>query len=170
MAMTRVFLSLGSNCGDRRQCLEQALRTLGGHHALRVITSSQIYETEPWPEQRVSRDRWYLHCAVEIETTLAPRLLLKLVQSIEADAGPVPVVSARDDASRTLDIDILLYGDAVVSDHDLQIPHLLLHERRFVLAPLADIAPEVEHPVLYRSIRDLLVEIEDERSIYPFMT
>ncbi|HEV8673374.1 MAG TPA: 2-amino-4-hydroxy-6-hydroxymethyldihydropteridine diphosphokinase [Methylomirabilota bacterium] len=167
--MPRVFLSLGSNLGDRHQYLENALRDLGGHQRVRLIACSQIYETEPWPEQRVTRDRWYLNCAVEIETDLGPRHLLKLLQAIETDAGRVREPMAPGEyAPRTLDIDILLYGSEVVSDHDLQIPHLLLHERRFVLAPLAEIAPEVEHPVLYRSIRELLTEIEDQRGIFPY--
>ncbi len=167
--MPRVFLSLGSNLGDRRQYLEHALRTLGEHAGIRVIACSQVYETEPWPEYRATRDRWYLNCAVEIETHLAPRRLLTLVQAIEADAGRVRGEAPSGEyAPRTLDIDILLYGSEVVSDHDLQIPHLLLHERRFVLTPLAEIAPEVEHPVLYRSIRELLLETEDQRGIQPY--
>jgi 2-amino-4-hydroxy-6-hydroxymethyldihydropteridine diphosphokinase len=170
MQMIRVFLSLGSNLGDRRQHLEKALRELGVHRQLRVIACSQVYETEPWPEQRVTRDRWYLNCAVEVETDLGPRHLLKVLQAIEADAGRVrEPMPPGEYAPRTLDIDILLYGTEVVSDHDLQIPHLLLHERRFVLAPLAEIAPEVEHPVLYRSIRDLLSETEDQRGIFPYL-
>jgi 2-amino-4-hydroxy-6-hydroxymethyldihydropteridine diphosphokinase len=168
--MARVFLSLGSNLGDRRQYLEVALQELGAHHAVRVVTCSQVYETEPWPEQRLARARWYLSCAVEIETDLTPRVLLRLLQEIEAHAGRAPGAASSLHESQTLDIDILLYDTKVLSDQDLQIPHLLLHERRFVLTPLAEIAPEVEHPVLYRSIRELLDEIEDHRGIFPYLT
>ncbi|MBI3455918.1 MAG: 2-amino-4-hydroxy-6-hydroxymethyldihydropteridine diphosphokinase [Candidatus Rokubacteria bacterium] len=168
--MPRVFLSLGSNLGDRRQSLEQALRELGAYEGIRVVACSQLYETEPWPEERVTRDRWYLNCAVEIETALAPRRLLKLVQQIEVDAGRVRTpMPPGQYAARTLDIDILLYGNEVVSEFDLQIPHPFLHLRRFVLTPLADIAPDVEHPTLYESIRELLTEIEDERGISPYL-
>ncbi len=169
--MARVFLSLGSNLGDRRRFLEDALRALQSHDAIRVIACSQIYETEPWPEERVTRDRWYLNCAVEIDTVLAPRPLLRLLQQIEAAAGRVrePIAPRTSYAARTLDIDILLYGSEVLSDQDLQIPHLLMHERRFVLAPLAEIAPEFEHPVLYRSIRELLAETEDRRGIFLYI-
>ena len=169
--MARVFLSLGSNLGDRRGFLEQALRLLGDHDAVRVITCSQVYEAEPWPEVRVERTRWYLNCAVEIETELPPYRLLQVVQEIEQATGRAgPVRWTGEYADRTLDIDILLYEDRVLSDDDLQIPHPLLHERRFVLIPLADIAPELEHPTLYQTIRELLDETEDHRPIFPFLT
>ena len=167
--MPRVFLSLGSNLGDRRRYLEDALRQLAAEAAVRVVACSQVYETEPWPEERATRDRWYLNCAVEIETDLPPRRLLRLTQAIEALAGrvrePGPPVQY---GPRTLDIDILLYEDRVISEQNLQIPHPFLHERRFVLAPLADIAPEVEHPVLYQSIREILSALPDERGIFPY--
>jgi len=165
--MARVFLSMGSNLGDRRHYLTEALHQLGLHDAVRVIACSGVYETEPWPEQRVERERWYLNCAVEIETQLAPRVLLDVLLRIEDGSGRVrgPVTGGAY-APRTLDIDILLYGDEVVSEDDLVIPHPLLHERRFALAPLADIAPGVEHPTLYQSIRELLAELHDERGIF----
>ena len=93
--MARVFLSLGSNLGDRRGYLEDALRQLGVEGAVRVVACSAVYETEPWPEQRVARDRWYLNRVVEVETLLPPRRLLQLVQDIEVRCGRV-----REPASR----------------------------------------------------------------------
>lgn len=167
--MAKVFLSIGSNLGDRRRYLDEALRQLGAASVVRVVACSQVYETEPWPEHRVTRDRWYLNCAVEIETGLPPRRLLELTQAIEALAGRVrdPVPPAGY-APRTLDIDILLYGDRVISDHALQIPHPFLHERRFVLRPLAEIAPDVEHPTLYQPIGALLDALTDEGGVFPY--
>src|SRR5712692_9342702 len=101
--MARVFLSLGSNLGDRRQYLEEALRQLRAFEAIRVVACSHVYETEPWPEVRLSRDRWYLNCAVEIETDLPPRRLLRLTQGIETQAGRVREPTPHGEyASRTL--------------------------------------------------------------------
>jgi len=167
--MARVFLSLGSNLGDRQRHLDLALERLRAEPAIRLVACSPVYETEPWPEERMGRDRWYFNSAVEIETGLSPRRLLGLLQRIEAAAGRVRGVASPPGAypDRTLDIDILLYDDRVVSDQDLQIPHPLLHERRFVLRPLADIAPDVEHPTLFQTIREVLESVADTRAVVP---
>jgi 2-amino-4-hydroxy-6-hydroxymethyldihydropteridine diphosphokinase len=165
--MARVFLSLGSTTGDRRAALQAAVQALQALEAIEVVAQSAVYETEPWPEEEVPREQWALACAVEIQTGLPPYRLLELAQAIEGqvtgDAGP-----ARVGVPRRLDIDILLYEDQVLADYRLQIPHPLLHERRFVLEPLAEIAPEVEHPVLYLPIRDLLALLDDERGLHPY--
>jgi 2-amino-4-hydroxy-6-hydroxymethyldihydropteridine diphosphokinase len=166
--MARVYLSLGSNVGDRRRHLEEALGLLREQGALRVISCSQVYETAPFPELRPAREEWTLNCAVEIETDLPPRGLLELTQAIELRSGRTRVDHPEPAAAHALDIDILLYGDRVIADDRLQIPHPFLHLRRFVLVPLADIAPEVEHPTLYQSIAEILHELPGEDDIVPY--
>jgi 2-amino-4-hydroxy-6-hydroxymethyldihydropteridine diphosphokinase len=167
--MARVFLSLGSNLGDRRRHLEAALALLRAELGVRVVTCSQVYETTPWPQIGSPRDAWHLNCAVEIETDLPPRRLLRVTQAIETQSGRMPAEGLPGGAGqRPLDIDILLYADEVIAEDRLQIPHPFLHLRRFVLIPLADIAPQIEHPTLYQSIAELLGELPGEGDVLPY--
>lgn len=134
--MTRAFLSLGSNLGDRERFLHDAVTALGDE----VVQVSPIYETEPvgGPEQGA-----YLNQIVELDTEHSPRTLLALCQVLEAAADRVRTVRW---GPRTLDVDIVWLDGITVDDPDLKIPHERWRERRFVLAPLADIAPELVDP------------------------
>jgi 2-amino-4-hydroxy-6-hydroxymethyldihydropteridine diphosphokinase len=170
--MTRVYLSLGSNLGDRLDFLRSAVRRLRESDEITVVDASPIYESEPWEEEpgRTERERrWYLNCVVAIDTVLAPRALLGRLQTIEDTLGrarPAGTPESRRFAPRTVDIDILFYGDEVISGpDDLHVPHLLLAERAFVLRPLADVAPDFEHPTLYTTIRELLGGLADEHTV-----
>ena len=172
--MARVYLSLGSNFGERLDVLRAAVRRLGDTAEIAVVDASPLYESEPWEEEpgRTERERrWYLNCVVAIDTALPPRALLGRLQAIEDALGrvrPAGTPEARRFAPRTLDIDILLYGDEVISGpDDLHVPHLLLAERAFVLRPLADVAPDLEHPTLYATVRELLAELADEHAVRP---
>lgn len=170
--MARVYLSLGSNLGDRLALLRAAVARLRNMAEVDFLAASHLYETEPWesePWEPLNRRRWFLNCAVAIETPLAPGELLERLQQVEAalgrQRGPGTPEAARF-VPRPVDIDILFYGDRVVSVPDqLQIPHLLLHERAFVLRPLLELTPELEHPTLYRTVRELLAEVEDEHDV-----
>jgi len=128
----RAFLSLGSNLGDRRRQLREAVDSLPG-----VVRVSPVYETEPvgGPPQPD-----YLNLVVEVETDLSPRALLGLCHRLESAAGRMP---GERWGPRPLDVDVLLVDDLVVDEPDLTIPHPRMQERRFVMAPLADIAPEL---------------------------
>lgn len=144
-----VYLSLGSNLGDREQHLRAALARLPQIGT--VIAVSDVYETEPIdaPPQP-----WFLNCAVALETELMPKQLLAAVLAIERELGRRRQ-KTNAKTPRTIDIDILLFGSSIVNTPALTIPHPGLHLRRFVLEPLAAIAPEVRHPVLKRTIREL---------------
>ena len=170
--MTRVYLSLGSNLGERLELLRAALRELRGSADVAVVDASPLYESEPWEEEpgRTEHEqRWYLNCVVAIDTALPPRALLSRLQAIETALGrvrPPGTPEAGRFAPRTLDIDILFYGDEIISGpDDLHVPHLLLAERAFVLRPLADVAPDFEHPTLYATVRELLADLADEHAV-----
>lgn len=147
--MKTAYLGLGSNIGDREHNLKEALARLAAPD-LRVARLSSVYETEP---MGFSAQRWFLNLVVEIETELFPLQLLSRIAKIEQALGRARTVK---NGPRTLDIDILLYGRAVVRSAQLEIPHPRMAERRFVLAPLAELAPELRHPVTHQSIRAML--------------
>jgi 2-amino-4-hydroxy-6-hydroxymethyldihydropteridine diphosphokinase len=142
-----VFLSLGSNVGDRAANLNTAigrLRTLG-----EVAAVSSFYETEP---VGLAVQPWFLNCALRMETEKMPKQLLAGILDIEQQMGRRRV---QKNGPRTIDIDILLFGNSIIESKGLTVPHIAMHERRFVLEPLAEIAPEVVHPVFKRTIREL---------------
>jgi 2-amino-4-hydroxy-6-hydroxymethyldihydropteridine diphosphokinase len=147
--MKTAYLGLGSNIGDREQNLREALAKLAAPD-LRVARLSSVYETEP---VGFAAQRWFLNLVVEIETDLFPMQLLSRTAKIEQALGRARTVK---NGPRTLDIDILLYGRAVVRSAKLEIPHPRMAERRFVLAPLAELAPDLRHPVTHQSIRAML--------------
>jgi 2-amino-4-hydroxy-6-hydroxymethyldihydropteridine diphosphokinase len=151
-----IYLSLGSNIGDRKANLHAAMERLAAP-GLRVLRVSPIYETEP---VEFADQRWFLNLVVEAETTLFPMQLLARVAKIERELGRVRTVPK---GPRTIDIDVLLYGNAVVHCATLEIPHPRMAQRRFVLAPLADLAPDLRHPVTHCTVRQMLDQAPDSR-------
>lgn len=150
--MTRAYISLGSNMGDKVASLKQAVELLQAHEHIQVIRVSSIYDTDPvgYEDQDV-----FMNIVAEVETELTGEELLTVCQSIEQELKRVRVVRW---GPRTMDLDIILYGDEVIDTPILTVPHPRMHERAFVLVPLVELNAEVIHPVHRKSAEELLSE------------
>jgi 2-amino-4-hydroxy-6-hydroxymethyldihydropteridine diphosphokinase len=142
-----VYLSLGSNVGDRETNLRTAIEKLAELGT--VVAVSSVYETEPVD---FTAQPWFLNCAVALRTHLMPKLFLAKVLGIEQQMGRRRL---QPKGPRTIDIDILLFGNSVINTPQLDVPHPAMHQRRFVLEPLTEIAPDVRHPVFKRTIYEM---------------
>jgi len=152
-----VYIALGSNIEPRGRYIQRALNLMNDHPKMDVETVSSMYETEP--EGGPEGQGPYLNAVAKVNTTLAPIELLDALQSIEKDLGRKRSIHW---GPRTIDLDILLYGQDIISNDRLMVPHPLMHERRFVMQPLAQIAPDVQHPVLMMTAKTILESLGDE--------
>ena len=142
-----VYLSLGSNLGDRSLHLQQAIIKLG--ELGKVAAVSSFYDTEP---VELTSQPWFLNCVAKLDTEKMPRQLMAAILAIEQEMGRQ---RKQPKGPRTIDIDVLLFGSSIIDIPTITVPHPKLHQRRFVLEPLAEIAPEVRHPVLKRTAREM---------------
>ena len=164
--MAIAYLSLGSNVGDRLSNLQHAVKLLTESGVATVVRSSAFYETEPWGNKDLE---WFVNAVIEIKTKLTPRELLKLCKDIEAKMGRVKTDSP-DYQPRNIDIDILFYGDMIIDEPDLIIPHKHLHERAFALVPLLELIPDYEHPKYKKSLLQLHDELTTVDDVYLYGT
>jgi 2-amino-4-hydroxy-6-hydroxymethyldihydropteridine diphosphokinase len=151
--MTTVYIGLGSNVGDRIEHLRYALSHLQNKKGLKILRTSALYQTAPLGYED---QEWFVNAVVEGETSLAPLQLLELLQSIETKMG-------RDTpfrwGPRNIDLDLLIFGKRIVDEPDLTVPHPLADQRRFVMEPLAELAPEGMHPTRHKTFQEILEEL-----------
>lgn len=153
--MHTVYLSLGSNLGDRYKSIDKAVDRIG-EIAGNVVMRSSFYQTPPWG---FNAEKAFLNIALKIETSLSPYQLLKCLQTIEAEMGRKR--NGKGYSSRTIDIDILFFDNLIIVEEELTVPHRFIPERNFVLAPMNEISPSFVHPVLQQSIQKIYQNSSD---------
>ena len=156
--MTTAYLSLGSNIGDRSANIGRAVAALPAH-GVRVIRQSRLYETEP---VEMREQDWFLNGVVEVQTELQPQQLMAALLAIEQSLGRQRLVPK---GPRIIDLDILLFDSVILKQPQLEIPHPRMVARRFVLVPFAEIAPDMMHPVLQKTVRELLQITPDKSEV-----
>ena len=155
------YIGIGSNLGDKRENIRRAVEALGADPRNGLVRCSHLYCTEPVGK---TDQGWFVNGVVSLETSMGPRELLEFLISIEKRMGRV-----REEkwGPRTIDLDILFCGDQILNDIDLHIPHPRLHERRFVLIPLKEVAPNLIHPLLGKTVSRILAELGTEERVIP---
>ena len=164
--MAIVYLSLGSNLGDRIGYIQQATSLLGSVENISIIRTSAFYETEPWD---MNSENWFVNAVVELKTSLSPQDLLAECKRIENLLGRNEKTSS-DYKDRTIDIDILFYGKEIINEETLTIPHKYVHLRAFTLVPLLELIPDFEHPVLHKTISELHEDLENPEMVFLYGT
>ena len=164
--MAIVYLSLGSNIGDRLGYLQQAASLLKATDGISVVATSSFYETEPW---QMDSENWFVNAIVQISTTLLPEKLLSECLRIETQLG-----RKRDESGnyidRTLDIDILFYDNLIMHNESLTIPHRHFHKRAFLLVPMLEIAQDFVHPLFKKTVSQLYDELENPEMVVLYGT
>lgn len=164
--MAIVYLSIGSNSGDRLANLQHITSRLTMREDIDLIQASSFYETEPWGEKN---QPWFLNAVLQIKTQLTPTELLNVCQDIEAKLGRNREKEAHW-GERPADIDILFYDKEIILGNNLSIPHKHLHERAFVLVPLLEIAPNFIHPALNKSTEELYDDLNSPEEVFLYGT
>ena len=166
-SMAVVYLSLGSNLGDRVGYLQQATSLLGATDKIKIVTTSSFYESEPW---QMNSKNWFVNAIVQISTTLTPENLLKECQRIETQLGRKRNAGSNIYSDRTIDIDILFYDDLIINKENLIIPHKFFYKRAFLLVPMLEIAQDFVHPVLHKTVSQLYEELENPEMVVLYGT
>ncbi len=164
------YLSLGSNLTNRLENIKKAIEFLKTKR-IKIVKESLFYETEPLEykvkfknkERKLTTKKWFLNKVIKIKTKLTPKDLLEICRKIEKELGRKKTIKW---GPRTIDLDILFYGNKIIREKDLIIPHSRAHKRRFVLVPLAEISPGFVHPLLRKKVKTLLESLQDSLKVY----
>lgn len=160
--MAIVYLSLGSNLGDRVGYIQQAVSLLGANPNINIVATSSFYETEPW---QMHSENWFVNAVIQISTPLQPEELLKECKNIETMLGRKREEGSNTYSDRTIDIDIIFYDNLILNTPNLTIPHRFFHRRVFMLVPMLEIAQDFVHPLFNKTVEKLYDEIENPEMV-----
>ena len=164
--MAIVYLSLGSNKGDRIGYVQQAASLLGADEGISIVRTSAFYESEPW---NMNTKNWFVNAVVEAKTKYSPQELLEVCQRIEKQLGRTPE-EKNQYQDRTIDIDILFYNKDIINEENLTIPHKYVHLRAFTLVPMLELNSEFVHPVLHKNIVEMHNDLENPEMVFLYGT
>ncbi len=159
------YIGLGSNMGDKIKNCTEAIHKIHLHPLCQVLRVSSFYETEPLTKTKPCEGGWFVNAALKMRTRLNVVKLLQMFQALEVELGRNPLHEKW--SPRPMDLDILFFGDEIIKTGPLKVPHPELHKRKFVLEPLAEIAPDLLHPIKGKKITELLEELEDNKKVTP---
>ena len=165
--MALVYLCIGSNKGDKVNFIHLAARLIANSENIKLVRASTLYESEPWGDKN---QPWFVNAVLEVKTTLSPQDFLKKMQEIETQLGRIRDENTKKWGPREIDIDIIFWGNEIINEENLKIPHPYAHRRAFVLVPLLELIPDFVHPVLKKTLLDIHSELNDPEDVYLYGT